>query len=156
LPLNLEYKLAALQSDPTVRLVHSAIELITNDENVPPLINWVEPAIKDFVIEGTTYFRRLLLHGNRICAPTVVTRRTWLLGLGGFDEELGFAPDYEMWLKLCIEGKVAFLSSPLLLYRWHAQNASHSFRFLRGVEEIHTASQKAIHYYAECTGQKEK
>ena len=156
LPTNLEHKLGVLQSDAAVRFVHSAIELLTSEDNVPPPTNWVEPATEDFVSEGTTYFRRLLLYGNRICAPSVMTRRALLLELGGFDEELGFAPDYEMWLKMCVEGKVAFLSRPLVQYRWHAQNASHSFRFLRGVEEIQTASQKAIRYYADRTGQQER
>ena len=40
-----------------------------------------------------------------------------VLALGGFDEDLGYACDYEMWMKLCVENRVGFLAQPLVRYR---------------------------------------
>jgi chromosome segregation ATPase len=85
-----------------------------------------------------------------------MTRRQTLLGLGGFDEALGFTPDYAMWLKLCVKGRVAFLSQPLILYRWHGTNASHAYRFEKGIDEGLTARHQALRYYVEQTGRKEE
>jgi glycosyltransferase involved in cell wall biosynthesis len=146
LPSNLARKVRILDENAKVRFVHSAVEFII--EGKPPQLpgNWVEPASEDFVMDGRRYFRKLLLQGNLICAPTVVARRQCLVDAGMFDEELGYTPDYEMWLKLCVNGHVAFLSQPLLQYRWHEKNASHQYRFSRGVDELQLAARRALQY----------
>ena len=152
LPQNLEKKIKALESDSSVAFIHSAVEFLIQDA-VPQLsASWIEDASEDFVVDGRSYFYRLLL-GNRICAPAVVARRQMLLDLGMFDETLGFTPDYAMWMRLSVEGKVAFLSQPLLLYRWHGTNATHTYRFERGIEEVLLARERALQYYVERTGQ---
>ncbi|MGH8009930.1 MAG: glycosyltransferase, partial [Candidatus Binatia bacterium] len=135
LPENLERKVRVLDSDPGIGFVHSAAEVLTESSAPTQLGEWIEDATEDFTVEGLIYFRKLLLHGDCICAPAVVTRRTELLRLGGFDGELGYACDYEMWMKMCVESRAAFLCQPLIRYRWHGENASHVFRFERGVEE---------------------
>ena len=149
LPGNLEEKVRTLAEDSTIGFVHSAIEPLLEDSAPAPLADWLEHAKDDFVIDGQLYFRRLFLRGQCICAPTVIARRQQLLDRGGFDEELGFACDYEMWMKLCVGNRVAFLSHPLVRYRWHGRNASHAYRFQRGVEEGLTASRRALQYYCE-------
>ena len=155
LPQNLAQKMDILSSDTTVSLVHSAVEFLVEDSAPSPPANWLEEATEDFIVDGEIYFRKLLLR-NLICAPAVMTRRQMLLDLGGFDETLGFTPDYAMWLKLCVKGQVAFLSQPLLLYRWHGANASHAYRFERGIAEGLTARNQALDYYVEQTGRKEE
>ena len=155
LPENLARKVETLASDPTISLVHSAVEFLVEDSTLSPPANWLDDATEDLVIDGRVYFRKLLL-GNLICAPAVMARRKTLLDLGGFDETLGFTPDYAMWLKLCVEGRVAFLSQPLLLYRWHGKNASHAYRFERGIEETLTARRRALLHYEERTGRHEE
>jgi exonuclease VII small subunit len=116
----------------------------------------MEDASEDFIVEGPDYFRKLFFQGNLICAPTVVARRQKLLSLEGFDEGLGFTCDYEMWMKICVDSRVAFLSQPLIRYRWHGQNATHAYRFERGVEESLMASRRALQYYLEQTGRREE
>ena len=82
------------------------------------------------------------------CAhPTVLARRSALLEQGGFDPDLGFACDYAMWLRLCLTYRVGFLARPLVRYRWHGGNASHAYRFGRGVEEITTAARRGLRLY---------
>jgi glycosyltransferase involved in cell wall biosynthesis len=151
LPQNLEAKMSQFAADPGLSLVHSGAELLVESSTPTPPADWIERASEDFTVEGLEYFYKLLFRGNVICAPTVIARRQQLLDLGGFDEELGFTSDYEMWLKLCLQGKVSFLSRPLLRYRWHSRNASHDFRYERGVDESLLAAQRAVDYFVEKT-----
>ncbi len=156
LPENLERKVQILAADPTISLVHSAAELLVDDSAPAMLSGWMENASEDFIVEGNRYFRKLLLRGNLICASAVIAHRQKLLDLGRFDEKLGFACDYEMWMKLCVGNRVAFLRQPLVGYRWHEKNASHAYRFERGVEECLLAGHRALQYYRERTGRQEE
>jgi hypothetical protein len=155
LPENLARKVAMLAADPALSFVHSAVEFLV-EESAPNLINnWLEDATKDWVVDGRTYFRQLLF-SNRICAPAVVMRRSQFVTIGKFEPQLGFACDYAMWMKLCAQGRVGFLSQPLLLYRWHQGNASHAYRFEHGVAEVLSARREALRYYAARTGEGEE
>jgi glycosyltransferase involved in cell wall biosynthesis len=155
LPDNLARKVAMLDADPTMSFVHSAVEFLV-EASAPNLPNdWMENATEDCVVDGNTYFRKLLF-SNRICAPAVVMRRSRFVTIGKFEPQLGFACDYAMWLKLCVLGQVGFLSQPLLLYRWHQGNETHAYRFEHGVAEVLTARREALRYYAARTGEHEK
>ena len=149
---NLARKMALFESDPSLSLVHSLAEPIIEPDAPSRLSEWMEKADTDFVEEGETYFRKLLLRGNCVCAPTVIVRREQLAAVEGFNEALGYACDYEMWMKLCVEGRVGFLHDALVGYRWHAGNASHRYQYERGVEECGRAMRAAVAYYADWTG----
>lgn len=146
---NLERKVAVLTADPTIGMVHSAVELRV-EESAPEFSSaWMEKSPVDFISDGLSYFRKLLLRGNCVCAPTVVARRESLARLGGFNERFHFACDYELWMRVCLEARLAYLSTPLVAYRWHTANATHSFRLERGLAEAQTAAQSALQFYRE-------
>ena len=149
---NLARKMALFDTDPSLSLVHSGAEPIVESDAPNRLNDWMEKAEADFVEEGEAYFRKLLLRGPCICAPSVIVRREQLVAAGGFHEALGFACDYEMWMKLCVEGRVGFLRDTLVRYRWHADNASHRYQYERGVEECGRAMRAAVAYYARRRG----
>ena len=109
---NLVRKMALFDTDPSLSLVHSRAERIIEDGAPTHLSDWMEKTQTDFVEEGEVYFRKLLLRGDCICAPTVIVRREQLAALGGFSEALGYACDYQMWMKLCVEGRVGFSTTP--------------------------------------------
>ena len=153
LPNNLARKMALLTSDPSLSLVHSRAETIIEAEAPTRFGEWMEKADTDFVRDGIEYFRKLVLQDDCICAPTVIARREMVVAAGGFNEALGYACDYEMWMKLCVEGRVGFLHEALVQYRWHGNNASHVYQFERGVEECAQAMRNAVAYYRERTGQ---
>ncbi|MBZ5536893.1 MAG: glycosyltransferase [Acidobacteriia bacterium] len=155
-PDNLERKIQLLSSDPSVGFVHSAAEMIVEPSAPSVPVEWIEKSYEDFVAEGEVYFFKLLFHGNIICAPTVLARRQPLVDLGGFDDELEFTSDYEMWMKVCASSRVAFLSQPLVRYRWHAKNASHEYRFERGVQQSDLAARRALKFYLEQKGQQKE
>lgn len=144
---NLARKVALFESDPRLSLVHSLAVPLLEPDAPSCLGDWMEKAEGDFVEEGEGYFRKLLLRGNCICAPTVLVRRTQLETVGGFNEALGYACDYEMWMKLCLAGRVGFIHDALVGYRWHAGNVSHDYQHERGVEECGRAMRGALAYY---------
>ena len=152
-PDNLTRKMAVFETDSTLSLVHSLAEPIVEAGAPTRLGNWMEKAEANFIEEGLVYFRKLVLRGDCICAPTVIVRREQLERVGGFDEGLGYACDYEAWMKLCVEGRVGFVHQALVRYRWHAGNASHQYQYERGVEECGVAMRAAVAYYAERTGE---
>ncbi|HEY7314165.1 MAG TPA: glycosyltransferase [Gemmataceae bacterium] len=150
LPENLEKKVWVLDSDPQVSFVHSSAEVLVEESAPPLLAAW--SGAEDYIVEGADYFRRLLFHGNTICCPSVMVRRQRLLDAGGFDETLKYACDYEAWMRLSVEGRIAFLKQPLVSYRWHRQNASHTFQEMKGTEEVITACERVVPRYLERTG----
>ena len=150
---NLARKIALFETDPHLSLVHSRAERVVEAGAPSGLGDWMEKAERDFVEEGEVYFRKLLLRGDCICAPTVIVRREQLAAAGGFNEVLGYACDYEMWMKLCVEGRVGFIHDALVGYRWHAGNASHDYQYERGVEECGRAMRAAVAYYTQRRGE---
>ena len=150
---NLVRKLALFDADPSLSLVHSRAKAVVEAGAPERVAEWREKAETDFVEDGEAYFRKLLLYGDCICAPTVIVRREQLAAAGGFNETLGFACDYEMWMKLCLEGRVGFLHDTLVRYRWHADNASHNYQYERGVEECGRAMRAAVVYYTRRRGE---
>lgn len=154
LPENLAHKVQALDADASVMLVHSAAEVLVSPDAPAPLPSWEGQA--DEVLDGSACLRKLVLEGNFICCPSVVVRRRPLLEAGGFCEQLGFACDYEAWMRLAALGRVVFLCRPLVRYRWHGNNASHVFAQGRADEEVATACRRALDYYAAHTGRREE
>jgi len=140
---NLAEKSRVLSANPDVSWVHSGIRLDVLDD-LPSPAPWVEDSTEPRLFEGREYFLRLLLRGNLVCAPSVLTRRDLLLRAGGFNAALSFTPDYEMWMKLCLMGRAGFLPAPLITYRWHLRNASREFPYELDVEEYHKAAIHAL------------
>ena len=146
-PENLERKVQLLSVDESVSFIHSAVETLVEESAPSSFADWIEDTTEDTVWDGPAYFRTLLLNGNRVCAPAVLARRRALLEQGGFDQDLGFACDYAMWLRLCLSYRVGFLARPLVCCRWHGGNASHAYQFERGVEEITKAARRSLLLY---------
>jgi glycosyltransferase involved in cell wall biosynthesis len=62
-------------------------------------------------------FWRGLLVRSYVAKPTVIARRSALLEVGGFDEQLKISEDQDMWIKLALAGEVGFV--PEILIRVH-------------------------------------
>jgi glycosyltransferase involved in cell wall biosynthesis len=61
-----------------------------------------------------------LAHWNSIFTPgQVMIQRTALSSIKGFDEALGPAADYDLWIRLALHGDFAFLNEVVLDYRRH-------------------------------------
>ena len=82
------------------------------------------PPVRDLSRESDPLSR--LLEGNCIFAQTVMVRRQCFekVGLEGYsDEKLDYS-DWELWIRIAANYKVAFLARPTAYYRIHATNTS--------------------------------
>ncbi len=88
--------------------------------------------------EGPPRLRRLslrsLLRRNQLATSGVVARRESLERLGGFDESLPLAQDWDMWLRLAERTEIAVLPARLIIYRRHGSQRSADKQQMRHFE----------------------
>lgn len=71
------------------------------------------------------------LLGNIVGTPsTVVAKRTLFEEIGGFDQNLSYCADWEMWMRLSTVSSFAYVEEPLVLYRQHEENMSNNAALL--------------------------
>lgn len=67
-------------------------------------------------------YEELLHVGDFVAQPAAFFRRSAFEAVGGLDESLHFAMDYDLWLKLARRFPVAYLPRRLARYRWTGAN----------------------------------
>lgn len=78
---------------------------------------------RDFVMEGTGYIERFLIHRNTIPnASAVVFKRSVFQNTGGAPTGIRNIGDWLTWLKVLCYGKVAFVAEPLNNFRFHSKS----------------------------------
>ena len=76
----------------------------------------------DAVIDAAQQFR-VFLKGNNFPLSVCLVRRKLMDRIGWFNQTFNFCSDWHAWLDITAQArKVAYIKSPLLLYRIHAQN----------------------------------
>ena len=58
-----------------------------------------------------------------ICVPTMVMRKSWLMSLGGYNENLSFE-DFDIWVRGSLISKFAYLDKVLISKRIHSYQLS--------------------------------
>jgi glycosyltransferase involved in cell wall biosynthesis len=87
--------------------------------------------------------REILIH-NWIGNPSMVMlRRSILEQVGLFDAKLRWGQDWELWIRMIRSHPVAVLPEPMIIYRSHPENLSHSRRWER-LDCLWEISQQAI------------
>ena len=68
----------------------------------------------------------LLFDGTELvsCSSTGLVRRSAFLAIGGFDQHLSMSADWDLLLRMLLDGPVAYVDEPLVLYRQHGTNMS--------------------------------
>jgi glycosyltransferase involved in cell wall biosynthesis len=66
--------------------------------------------------EGGWLYRRSL-ELCLISPSSVLMKKSFFLEMGGFDENLPAAEDYDLWLRICLEHPVGFIEDPLTIKR---------------------------------------
>jgi hypothetical protein len=124
LPGSLGKRVAVLDSNPGVGLVHGAFELFDADDR--PLRGWPAPYADDAVQPGHTAFRDLIA-SNAITTSTVVVRRSVQNAAGMFSTSIGgSSTDWDMWLRIALRSDIAYTALPVARYRQHTQTISHA------------------------------
>ncbi|HSY24880.1 MAG TPA: glycosyltransferase [Polyangiaceae bacterium] len=112
LPPKLEKQLAFMRARPDRRWSYGRPTLI--DELGDPLSDdWSRKWIPH---EGAILEALLSMH-VAIAVPTVVTERSLVEDAGGFDEELAYREDYDLWIRLAMLSDVSVLPEPLVRVR---------------------------------------
>jgi len=158
LPQKLERQLAVMK-DTAVDLVYCD-GYVFYDVGAPERSDFF--AIVPGRTDGATMFPLLFAY-NRIATLSVVARRDALERVGLFDENrrLQNCEDYELWLRLALEGSTFFgMTDKLMRYRRHSASSTHSESKMLGpmIEVIkkhsqtidpHTAQQRIRGLYRE-------
>lgn len=66
----------------------------------------------------------LILRNPLVCS-TVLLRRSYLQRAGGFDPEIKYGEDWDLWLRVSELGRFNFVSEPLALLRQHSNTQSY-------------------------------
>ena len=69
-------------------------------------------------VSAKIFIKRLLVQ-NFIAIPTPTIRRDAYLSVGGMDNRLSYAPDWDLYLKIAELGNIYYHSIPLASYRIH-------------------------------------
>jgi glycosyltransferase involved in cell wall biosynthesis len=80
----------------------------------------------DTVFAGEV-FARALARGNSVPAASGLVRRSYYETLGAFPLDLPFAGDWYMWALFALHGDVGYMAEPMVGWRVHANNMTHSF-----------------------------
>lgn len=78
--------------------------------------------------------------------PSVMMRKHALKSIRGYSDNLSYAADYDLYLRLSKITKIANLNEKLLLYRWHKSNMSKSKISL---DELYNLNRLALKEFVE-------
>ena len=107
LPEKLERQFALIAREPDASLVFCASREFAADGS--PLGD----TFRDGTVTTGPEAWKALLKTNFVATPTVVAPRALLLGVGGFDESLPIGEDQDMWIRLALAGRLAYVPEPL-------------------------------------------
>ena len=114
-PKRLEQQLAFLSNHPEIAVLGSQIDLI--DEKGLP-----KEYLLPMPIKHNDILHEMLLR-DPISHPSVIFRRSAILQVGNY-QDLPNIEDYDLWLRVANQFKIANLEAPLVKYRIHAQSTT--------------------------------
>jgi glycosyltransferase involved in cell wall biosynthesis len=85
----------------------------------------VRPRPESSVRSGVEEYRDLVMENYVLHSGTII-RATAYRSVGGYDPGVRYACDLQLWLMLCVAGKVAYSAVELFAYRHHGTNMSGS------------------------------
>jgi glycosyltransferase involved in cell wall biosynthesis len=116
MPEKIERQVRAAAADEAIGLVHA--DLHHYDDTLGRYVERFSPGGSDH-LSGWCYEQLLL--GNGIFNCTAMVSTAVLQRLGGFNEEMpgNTVQDYELWLRVARDSKVAYVPDKLAVYRLH-------------------------------------
>jgi hypothetical protein len=118
-PNKLERQLASLIARPECRWGYTAFRQV--DRLGEPL---ADERTRRWHPHAGDIFEQLVTHRAEIRTPCVMVDRQLLIEVGGFDESVRSAEDYDLWMRLALRSPVAVVAEPLVDVRRHEQNYS--------------------------------
>jgi glycosyltransferase involved in cell wall biosynthesis len=112
-----------MDDHPAVALTHCSVRHITANGREMSLQRLYP---EDRVVTGEEFFARMLVEGCLVNPAGVMMRTTALRRAGPFSERIRWGIDWHMWLRLCLQGDVAYIAAPLARYRHHPASGTAS------------------------------
>jgi Glycosyl transferase family 2 len=104
----------------------------------------LEPTTSVILKEGA----RFLAAEQRIMTPCIVVRRSVYEELGGFDNRLVYAEDWEMWVRVAARFPVYYEERPLACYRMHGNsNTGRNLRNGQSLDDTRLAVELFAEYF---------
>lgn len=119
LPGALDAVTRAFREHPEAEWLHGRCEIIDADDR--PVRRWVS-LYKHF--RAQRYSFESLITENYVSQMTTFWRRRVHDEIGYLDEQLHFAFDYDLWLRLARRGAPLYLEQKLACFRWYATSKS--------------------------------
>ncbi len=118
LPDKLALQIETLQRE-RATMVLCGVEMV--DAAGTPLGDFKRLGARSDLVSGM-----LLFDGTETvsCSSTGLIRRDELLAMGGFDPALAMSADWDLLLRMLLEGRVDYVDQPLVRYRVHEANMS--------------------------------
>ena len=118
-----------------VRLIkeHSDIALVFGDVRRFPVTGLMDSSLFERRNYSEAFFGsplyvldayKKILHGNFALTGSVIIRRKCLEEAGMFDEELRFAEDWDLWLRVALKYSIGYTRKICLMRRYHKENIS--------------------------------
>ncbi|MBI4342984.1 MAG: glycosyltransferase [Candidatus Omnitrophica bacterium] len=139
-PRFLERQLEVMRRHPSVALSHTAVWLCT-EEGVARGVHRV--SARDYLLNGREAFLRYLAFGHDVVFSTTMVRRACYQQAGPFDARY-LCADFDMWLRLSLQGDVAYVAKPLAGYRVHGASASSGMTAVRWFQEYFEIFDRAV------------
>lgn len=125
LPNCLEEEYTAITQDSGIVMAFSASNVINSDGKV---LMTRRPLKKDCVFDGVLLAKKSFRSYNLYGEPSnILYRPESLLKSGGYNTSMWYVPDWEASLRISCEGKVAYISTPLMSFRVSPSSASSSY-----------------------------
>lgn len=143
-PDKLARQLQALKENSKAALAYSWVDCI--DENGDFIRHGMRPTVQGYV------YKHLLKSNFLECGSTPLIRVSALKQVDGFDPELHYGEDWDMWLRIAKNHEFTLVPAPLVLYRISTNSASFNFEKyeklkIKAIEKVFTdvpASLKAL------------
>lgn len=114
----LEKQISFLEEHPTYSVCFSWAEIIDeNGESINKKYGMLRGPFCCENFNGKDWTRRMFFKQNELCASSACIRRECLERTGGYRYALVQLQDYDLWLRLLLEGNIYVLQEKLVFYR---------------------------------------
>lgn len=137
LPGKLALQVAYMEDHPEVAVVYGDTTYFYEDGSQRPERSFSRGLRTPPFLESGTIFGALVIN-SLFSTNAALSRREALLEIGGFDESLLAAEDYDLWLRMAKRYRFAYLDVPVARYRIHGGNKVFSMpeKRLQALERI--------------------
>jgi glycosyltransferase involved in cell wall biosynthesis len=135
-PRMLESCVRVLESDPEIAFCHTASDFVTDEGK---LVGVTGAFQRSYVADGRSRIEAFL-RGKRVVNSAAVFRRAPWESLGGWSSDYFNCMDADLWFRMLLRWKVAFIGERLVRFRshgqsdaWNIKQAREDLKFLRSM-----------------------